>query len=242
MHDIFQTFVEQLSESVDAKGLRDALVVATASLELTSFAYLFPSPRPNRGANLISTYPQSWTSHYLLQRYEGIDPVVLNARSRVNTFRWGPDCGDLQMSNAQRMLFDEASHFGIRCGFTIPIHDHRGLFAALTFASDERRPLLFRIIDRYERALQLMAILFHSHARCTLAEGGVVDGVRLSRREHQCLQWAAQGKSAWDIGRILGISPRTASFHLDNARKKLEVRTIIQAAVRLARSRPSGFR
>ncbi|MER8880866.1 helix-turn-helix domain-containing protein, partial [Mesorhizobium sp. M0684] len=110
---------------------------------------------------------------------------------------------------------------------------------AYAFASDERQPLFFRVIDRYERALELIAIFFHFHARRKLADARIVDGVALSRREIECLKWAARGKTAWEIGRILGISRRTAAYHRDNARKKLGAPTTIQAAVRLALSRPS---
>ena len=56
----------------------------------------------------------------------------------------------------------------------------------------------------------------------------------LSPRELECLEWAAQGKSAWEIGRILGISRHTVASYLDNAKEKLGVRTIVQAATRLA--------
>ena len=58
----------------------------------------------------------------------------------------------------------------------------------------------------------------------------------MSPREFECLEWAARGKSAWDIGAILGISRRTAAFHLDNARLKLGVKTISQAVAKLAAS------
>lgn len=52
-----------------------------------------------------------------------------------------------------------------------PIHDSAGMFAALTFASAERQPLFFRLIDRYDRVLQLIAIFFHLHACRKLADG-----------------------------------------------------------------------
>jgi DNA-binding CsgD family transcriptional regulator len=32
-----------------------------------------------------------------------------------------------------------------------------------------------------------------------------------------------RGKSAWEIGRLLNISRRTAAFHLDNAKMKFGV-------------------
>ncbi|WP_217578771.1 LuxR family transcriptional regulator [Mesorhizobium sp. GbtcB19] len=239
MHAIFHRFAEQLAGSVDTVDLHNALSEVTASLDLPLFAYLFHSRGDS--TELISTYPQPWTSHYLHNRYQDVDPVIDHARRRHETFRWDADGGDLDLLTLQRQLMDEANQFGIRRGFTIPIHDHRGLFAALTFASDERRPLFFRVIEQYERVLQLIAIFFHIQARQRLASDKTLDGVRLSDREMQCLQWAARGKTAWEIGQILGITQRTAEFHLDNAKKKLGVRTNIQAAIRLAISKPSDF-
>ncbi|WP_353000474.1 autoinducer binding domain-containing protein [Mesorhizobium sp. M0808] len=204
MQDVFHRFVEQLADSADTTDLRNALAEAASSLDLPCFAYLFPSLRPGRKTDLFSNYPQLWTSHYLHRRYEEVDPVIHQARRRQETFSWDAHGGGLGLSTLQRQLLDEATQFGIRCGFTISIHDRRGLFAALTFASDERQPLFFRMIDRYERALQLIAIFFHIHARRKLSDGRVVDGIALSRREIECLKWAARGKSAWDIGHILG--------------------------------------
>ncbi|ESX66332.1 LuxR family transcriptional regulator [Mesorhizobium sp. LSHC414A00] len=239
MQDVFHRFVEQIADSADATDLRNALGEIASSLDLPSFAYLFPSLGKGRKVRLISTYPQPWTSHYLHSQYEKIDPVIHQARGRQETFSWDAHASDLELTTLQRQLMDEATQFGIRCGFTIPIHDSGGLFAALTFASDERQPLFFRVIDRYERALELIAIFFHLHARRKLSDGRIVDGVVLSRREIECLKWAARGKTAWEIGRILGISQRTAAYHRDNARKKLGAPTTIQAAIRLALSRPS---
>lgn len=55
----------------------------------------------------------------------------------------------------------------------------------------------------------------------------------LTAREHDCLYWAAQGKTSWEIGCILGISERTANFHIANLCDKLDVRTR-QAAITAA--------
>ena len=84
--------------------------------------------------------------------------------------------------------------------------------------------------------LQLMAMYFHAHARRKLVHERIIDGVPLSPREFECLAWAAQGKSAWEVGQIIGISRRTAAFHLENAKAKLGVRSICQAVARFAES------
>src|SRR2546430_191863 len=47
---------------------------------------------------------------------------------------------------------------------------------------------------------------------------------------------ASNGKrsqSTWEIGRILGMARRTAGFHLENAKAKLDVHSICQAVARL---------
>jgi DNA-binding CsgD family transcriptional regulator len=82
-----------------------------------------------------------------------------------------------------------------------------------------------------------MAMYFHAHARRKFVADHLVNGVALSPRELECLRWAAQGKSAWDTGRILGISRHTVAFHLDNAKTKLGVRSTIQAVARLMASK-----
>lgn len=45
----------------------------------------------------------------------------------------------------------------------------------------------------------------------------------LTVREHDCLYWASQGKTSWEMGRILGITERTANFHIANLCDKLGV-------------------
>ncbi|WP_421938109.1 response regulator transcription factor [Phenylobacterium sp.] len=54
----------------------------------------------------------------------------------------------------------------------------------------------------------------------------------LSRRQVECLNWAEEGKSARDIGQILGISQRTVEKHFEQAYAALNVRTRVQAVVR----------
>jgi DNA-binding CsgD family transcriptional regulator len=54
----------------------------------------------------------------------------------------------------------------------------------------------------------------------------------LGERQVECLYWAQEGKSAGDIGQILGISGRTVDYHIAKACAALGVRTRMQAVVR----------
>lgn len=51
-------------------------------------------------------------------------------------------------------------------------------------------------------------------------------------RQLECLAWAGEGKTAIEIGIILGISARTVEGHLAKACEALGVRKRIQAAIR----------
>ena len=238
MHRIFQTYIDHLSESTDVTALRESMVEATQALELSCFAYLCLSAREGGAPQLISTYPSTWTAQYLQNRYERFDPVITQALEDTEPFQWGLNSGTNILSRPQRDLFEDAARFGIACGFTVPIHDGRGPIAAVTFAADEHRGAAFsRRVEAHRQVLQLMAMYFHAHVRRKLSPDRVINGVSLSPREFECLEWAAQGKSAWEIGRILGITRRTAAFHLENAKAKLGVHSICQAVARLIASR-----
>lgn len=232
MRHVFQAFVDQLIESTDVDDLRLGMAETAAALDLCCFAYLALPSRPGGQPLLISTYPSSWTSHYIEQQYHRFDPVIIQSVRRDRAFEWGLGLGPEAHSEPARQLFEEAARFGIRCGFTVPIHESGVAIAAVTFAANERAASFRRSVRRHARILPFMATVFHAHAERKLRACDQIDGVSLSRREIDCLNWAAQGKSSWEIGRILGISHYTVAFHLDNARTKLGVRSTIQAVAR----------
>lgn len=232
MHRIFQNFIDCLSSASDSDALRDGMSQAAAGLDLSCFAYLSIPSKAGGQAGLISNYPSAWTTHYLQRHYERFDPVITQALGHPEPFEWGLGLGSLAPSKSQEM-FEEAARFGIRYGFTIPIHDANGPIAAVTFATDERRPQFERTISEHARVLQLMAMYFHAHAKRRIGSNRPIAIASLSPREAECLEWAAQGKSAWEIGTILGISRHTVATYLENAKAKLGVRTIVQAVTRV---------
>ena len=56
--------------------------------------------------------------------------------------------------------------------------------------------------------------------------------IALSPREHECLKWAARGKTYNEIGMILGIAFGTVKSNLDHVRYKLNCATLSQATAR----------
>lgn len=44
----------------------------------------------------------------------------------------------------------------------------------------------------------------------------------ITNREKEMLHWLRQGKTSWEISKILGISENTVNFHIKNIMHKLE--------------------
>ena len=62
-----------------------------------------------------------------------------------------------------------------------------------------------------------------------------VDLPTLTPRELEALRWTMEGKTAWEVGAILGISERTAVLHVNNAMHKLGCTSKHQAVLRALR-------
>ena len=56
--------------------------------------------------------------------------------------------------------------------------------------------------------------------------------ISLTKRELECLSWVGEGKTSWEVSRILDISERTVVFHLQNAAMKLKAKNRMQAVAR----------
>ncbi|MDX3773381.1 helix-turn-helix transcriptional regulator [Chromatiaceae bacterium AAb-1] len=66
---------------------------------------------------------------------------------------------------------------------------------------------------------QVIAIYVYDTYR-RVSGGSTVGDFQLTPREIECIHWTAQGKTSWEISRILGITERTVNFHLSNSMQK----------------------
>src|SRR6185437_14392618 len=87
---IFQTFMDRLREAADCEALTGALSGVTDAFGLGGFAYVSALEATPDLAPYLTTYPASWVTRYLHERYHEIDPVVLRAQRCTTPFHW--DC------------------------------------------------------------------------------------------------------------------------------------------------------
>jgi LuxR family transcriptional activator of bioluminescence operon len=164
----------------------------------------------------LSAYPEEWQQRYEHANYFDNDLTVKHCRTKNTPLMWLDPATELDKKN--KKIFAEASEFGIVSGITFPYHGVGSEFGLLsgTVSKDFEHSSLDSIVTQHSLYL-LGAALFDLHNQDK--DNAYVD--ILTAREKECLRWAAEGKTAWEMSVILSISERTACFHLDNAKKKL---------------------
>jgi LuxR family transcriptional activator of conjugal transfer of Ti plasmids len=230
MDTVFHRFMAELTTQEDLPSVQSLLERSLDYYGFNMFAYLSFMPGESLDKVLaLTTYPSSWVSRYCNNRYDRLDPIIARSVSTTLPFSWSVHAARSGLTRRQRRFFDEADDYGIRHGFTIPIHERSGKAATLTVATSDKRSEIESRLESHQHALHLIAIYLHAWMRRTLPTSDRTLRPMLTQREIACLQWAARGKSAVNIAQILHIRPRTVVFHIENAKQKFGVASLQQA-------------
>lgn len=196
--------------------------------------------RPPRGAVVLHNYPAEWVRAFSELDFYYVDPVFHYANRSLTPFFWDAKEFRAELTAPQLEIMEEARRFGIEHGYTVPIHAPRSLGAFR--ASCSVVPDSGEVAPESYVAVQLMACYMHAALSAEAeTKPGACAQRGLTRRERQCLELAAQGKSDWVAGRILGISERTVHNHIEHAKRRLGVATRVQAIVHALVSRQIAF-
>jgi DNA-binding CsgD family transcriptional regulator len=223
------TDIDSLRALADSKSptrLAEAVDRLTERIGIGHWIYAVDLPVVNdsRQQFVLGGYPSQWVEHYFRNDYLRIDPVIAHCQDRSVPFLWRdamrrPKVVDPRLQSVWR-LFGEAGEFGLRSGLSVPLHGPGSSWGLMSFARGDRDTAS---LDAMAPLLTLAAHFTHDAARAFGAARLTAPAPTLTRRERQCLHWAAQGKTSWEIGCLLAISERTAVFHLQNACHKLGV-------------------
>lgn len=182
---------------------------------------------------VLSGYPKAWRERYIEAAYENIDPTVLHCGRdrRVTPLIWSKqDFCDEPVAK----LRAEAMDFGLANGASFPVQGKNGETAMLSLATPQKHSRAMRdIVETMGRAQLLACYLHEAVQRLVLSkEAFPLQSVRLTGREKECLLWAAEGKTSWEIANIIHVSERTVTFHLQNVTRKMGVSTRQHAVAR----------
>ncbi|MBA8879783.1 DNA-binding CsgD family transcriptional regulator [Phyllobacterium myrsinacearum] len=191
-----------------------------------------PEPRPgsdvvDENVSLLMTYPVSWMLRYLAKDYYKIDPVMQG----MNLFPPRADApGTIRNLSADTTLSLTVKRYlkdGERRGLG---NLHLAICATNAFGFRGITLLSFDVaegdqsefIDHRRKLLSVASARIHNalHGTRNPALAAIVANL-LTKREIDCLFWAANGKTDGEIGEILNIARWTVVTYLQNAKNKL---------------------
>jgi LuxR family transcriptional regulator, quorum-sensing system regulator BjaR1 len=229
--DQTQAVIEALNRSATPAEVCSSLTAFTSRFGLTAMiSGTMPSHR-DRGKSqdqhlLAWSYPTSWMGRYLEREYVHIDPVIRRIQSNLSPFVWS-DAAPYVLEKDEpiaRVMRGEAADHKLTAGVAIPMLTLEGNVAAVSIGGE--------FVDLPPHALGMISLTSSfAIARAIDLQGNNQrrQKANLTCREVECLKWAADGKTEWEISVILSISEHTADKHLSNARRKLSAANRTQA-------------
>ena len=147
------------------------------------------------------------------------DPVMQHCKRQSLPIIWDQAT---YTSQGQGELWEEQARYGYQTGIAMALHLPEGRHFMLGVDRDRPLPSDRHELTRVVADLQLFAVHALDAAMRVLVSGGsTADLPALTPRELEALRWTMDGKTAWEVGSILGITERTAVLHLSNAMRKL---------------------
>ncbi|HVZ45006.1 MAG TPA: LuxR family transcriptional regulator [Ramlibacter sp.] len=175
--------------------------------------------------HISSAYPVDYQRLYQHRRFLERDPTVAHCRKSAEALAWHEE----MYSEHSYEIMEEAASYGLAHGLSVPVHVSRDVVSMLSLARDRA----FESDAERTRVMATASVLANcvhvAASRLVLPTLAASGRPHLTRRELQCFQMVALGKSNWDIGHALHISSETAGVHVKHVLRKLGVSSRMQA-------------
>lgn len=214
--------------AVQALGIRTkaelglALEACTAELGFRYFAMLHHVDLRRRpGAMVhIDNYPAGWAEYFIEARLFLHDPILRASLSTNIGFTWEDVATLIRMGARQHRILEAARREGLESGFTVPANIPGEAHGSCSFASATG----CSISTDCQLAAQLVgSFAFQAAKRICCARCPLhFQAVELTPRQRDCVELVAQGKTDWEIGRILDLKEDSVTKVVDSARRRYD--------------------
>ena len=221
---LYNCFRLDLEEAADQNAILDIFVRLFPSLQARSVAILASNNDNSRHLVLSAMAGIGTTS--LWSRY--LDLCRTNREPLSRILRLSPHpvaLSDIRrharMNNRAHRLGQLLAQSGMNDAFAIPLIDQQLNFAMMIIAG---RDLDLRPTKRHLMALAAADVVVRL---ANATETGVNQSAhnKLTDRQLEIASWLVAGKTDWEIGAILSISPKTVNFHVENIKRLYGVKS-----------------
>ena len=160
------------------------------------------------------------------------DPVMQHCKHRNIPIVWDQST---YLAVGQGAKWEQQAQHGYACGIAWAMHMPAGRHFMLGVDRAQALPTSPDYLTRTVAAVQLFAVHVQEAMFGIVAASRPADAPTLTRRELETLRWTMEGKTAWEVGRILGIAEDTVARHAHSATRKLECSSKHHAVVKALR-------
>lgn len=230
---------EQVAKAASLSELSSEVRKITRSIGFSHYLYGAQVQLPNGDTlqYIFSGYPDAWMEAYLANQYIAIDPVVEHCFRRNSNIPllWTEHVFD---TAERKQFWEDARGHGVASGLSVPVRGANGEVALFSVANAETGKDALQHQVHVAGTMYLLGAYVHEAVRRLVyqPEGTRIAAPHFTARELECLKWWIFGKSGWEIGQLLHVSERTVRYHIDNIKRKLDVRSkseVVAKAVRL---------
>jgi len=161
------------------------------------------------------------------------DPVMQHCKRKSVPIIWDQST---YVTNGLGDKWEEQARFGMSNGICLALHLPEGRHFLLGVDRDQPVMADAQELTRVVADLQLFAVHAQEAAFKIFVPSSPDPRVpSLTPRELEALRWTMEGKTAWEVGDLLGIAERTAVLHVNNATHKLGCANKHQAVLKALR-------
>lgn len=155
-------------------------------------------------------------------------PIAMASRYESEPF-WVDDIGVHGFSPNRYLEELEFSQYlelelGAHCALVVPVHLPFGQIGIACYVPRDRT--ILDLSEPYSRFSQMLALLSHrflkSYTGIRKSNYCILSNCNLTKRQVQCLHWAALGKTDQETAVILSLSHSTVRHHIKTAAKSLD--------------------
>ncbi|MDR7334616.1 LuxR family transcriptional regulator [Roseateles asaccharophilus] len=225
---------EQVSQAEDLTSFRQGLIDFASDLDFGLVVGVLAIERRGAGGKTeyvsVGNTPQAFLEASRDPSYAQRDPVHQRLMRQSIPLIYDQD---FYVTAGAGELWEMVAPFGYRTGVAVGVHMPG--YRRLLLGMDRDTPLPKNPVElnRLIADLQLLAVHAQDAAgRLLVSRGAASVEVKLPPRQLEILKLTMEGKSAWVVGSLLGISENTVNYHMKQLFKLLDVSTKQQAVLK----------
>jgi DNA-binding CsgD family transcriptional regulator len=222
-------------EAKDQAQFRSVVIRFAQQLGFGTVSAMVAVDRPGVAPEFVAVHntPMAFEQNYEDLNIGRRDPVMQHCRRQTVPIIWS------QQTYVEKGVIDIWEHqaqFGYRNGIAMALHLPEGRHFLFGVDRDQDLPQDRAELTRMVADLQLFAVHAQDTAmRILVSESHQPERPSITPRELEVLRWTMDGKTAWEVGVVLGVTERTVIQHLQNAMRKLECNSKHQAVLKALR-------